>query len=162
MPIPDSEEDGSGQARTRPTSPSDVTTEVAAGYDQIATDYAARWGELRLARALEALGSRVTGRRRVLDLGCGPGRDIGFLTQMGCQVFGLDLSHGMLSEARRLLPGAALVRADLRMPPLASNSLDGIWACASFVHLRRAELPSALDEMFRLLYPPGGVLFLAL
>ena len=162
MRIPDSEAIGSGQARGRQASTQNATAELVAGYDQIAADYAVRWGGLRLERALNAFAGRVIGPRRVLDLGCGPGRDVGFLTHLGCQVFGLDLSSGMLAEARRRLPGAPLLCADLRTLPLASHSLDGIWACASLVHLRRAQLPGALDETVRLLRPPAGVLYLAL
>ena len=162
MRIPDSEAIGSGQARGCQASNQDATAELAAGYHQIAADYAARWGGLRLERALNTFAGRVTGPQRVLDLGCGPGRDIGFLTRLGCQVFGLDLSSGMLAEAQRLLPRAPLLRAALRTLPLASHSLDGIWACASFVHLRRAQLPGALDETVRLLRPQAGSLYLAL
>jgi hypothetical protein len=52
-------------------------------YDQTASQFAAQRGNLRLERALNAFGTRLTGaiagRRRVLDLGCGPGRDVDHL-----------------------------------------------------------------------------------
>lgn len=77
-------------------------------------------------------------------------------------VVGLDLSAGMLSEARNRLPHARLVQADLRNPPLLSDRFDGIWACASLLHLPRTEFGPALAELVRLLRQPGGVLYLAL
>lgn len=139
---------------------------MMAEYDRTAAQFAARWGDLRLERALNAFASRVSERRshghRVLDLGCGPGRDIEFLTQLGCQVVGLDLSLGMLAQARKRIPDAHLVRADLRYIPLAPGRFDGVWACASLLHLRRAEMPRALARVARLLQLPGGVLYLAM
>jgi SAM-dependent methyltransferase len=136
--------------------------ETIASYDRRACDFATRWGATRLERAFNAFAARLTGQRRVLDLGCGPGRDIDGLLRLGCRVVGLDLSVGMLREARRRLPTALLLRADLRRPPLATASLDGVWACASLLHLQRAELPMALAEIFRLLRVPAGVAYLAL
>jgi SAM-dependent methyltransferase len=141
--------------------PSDAT-ETIAGYDQIAPEFAARWGDLRLDQELDAFAYHVSGQRRVLDLGCGPGRDVDFLTHLGCQVVGVDLSAGMLAEARRRLLDSSLVRGDLRHPPFAPGAFDGIWACASLLHLRRAEFPAALAEVSRLLRRPGGVFYLAL
>jgi SAM-dependent methyltransferase len=133
-----------------------------AGYDQTAAEFAARWGNLRLERELEAFTRHLRGQRRVVDLGCGPGRDVDFLTQLGCRVVGLDLSLGMLAQARRRMPDARLLRADLRQPPLAARSFDGVWACASLLHLRRVHLHTALAKVARLLCRPGGILYLAL
>jgi SAM-dependent methyltransferase len=140
--------------------------EINASYDQVAAEFAARWGGLRLERALDAFARHVGGARRVLDLGCGPGRDLDFLAQLGCRVAGLDLSAGMLAEARRRMPdtdpgSADLVRADLVRPPFAAGCFDGVWACASLLHLPKAHLPAALAEIARLL-PRPGVLYLAL
>ncbi len=136
--------------------------ETVASYDQNAAHYAATWGNLRLERALAAFASRVVVPRRVLDLGCGPGRDIEHLAQLGCWGVGLDSSPGMLVEARRRFPTVPFVLADLRSVPLASGTLDGVWACASLLHLPRCQLPIALTQIARLLQRPGGVLYLAL
>jgi hypothetical protein len=68
----------------------------------------------------------------------------------------------MLAEARRDLPTALLVRADLRDPPFASSSFDGVWACASLLHLARNQLPCALLGLGLLLRQSNGVLYLAL
>jgi SAM-dependent methyltransferase len=138
------------------------TAETVASYDRAAEGFAARWGDLRLDRALNAFAGRVTGQRRVLDLGCGPGRDIDFLIQLACQAVGLDLSAGMLAQARSRLPTVPLVRADLRRIPFSPGAFDGIWACASLLHLRRTELPTTLAELSRLLRRPAGVLYVAL
>lgn len=136
--------------------------ETVASYDQYAAEYGARWDDLRLDRALHAFASRLLDPRRVLDLGCGPGRDVDYLEQLDCWAVGLDLSRAMLAEARRRLPSAPLVLADLSSTPLAPRSFEGVWACASLLHLPRCQFPAALAEIARLLRRPGGLLFLAL
>lgn len=137
------------------------TAATIASYDATAAEFASRWGTLRLERALSAFTKHLSGQRQVLDLGCGPGRDVDYLTDLGCTVVGLDLSAGMLCEARRRLPQARLVQAELRKPPFASQHFDGIWACASLLHLPRACFDPALAELVRLLRQPGSVLYLA-
>jgi SAM-dependent methyltransferase len=144
-----------------PDGPSATAVTIAC-YDATAAEFASRWGTLRLERALSAFTRHLTGQRQVLDLGCGPGRDVDFLTHLDCTVVGLDLSAGMLIEARKRLPQARLVQAELRNPPLASERFDGIWACASLLHLPRTDLNYTLGELVRLLRQPGGVLYLAL
>ena len=161
--------DSSSSGRPGPQHPSEsnrdlqpVLDQTVASYDHNAAQYAALWSNLRLERALEAFASRVSAPRRVLDLGCGPGRDVDHLVRLGCWAVGLDLSPRMLVEARRRFPTAPFVQADLRATPLARGDFDGVWACASLLHLPRCQLPMALIEIARLLHRPGGVLYLAL
>lgn len=156
-----------GTPRLRHTSglnrnPQLEVTETVASYEQDAVQYATLWSNLRLERALDAFARRLDAPRRVLDLGCGPGRDMDHLTQLGCRVVGLDLSPRMLDEARRRLPLSSLILADLSASPLSPRSFEGVWACASLLHLPRCQLPLALAEIARLLQQPDGVLFLAL
>jgi SAM-dependent methyltransferase len=68
----------------------------------------------------------------------------------------------MLVQALKRIPAARLVRADLRRMPFAPGSFDGVWACASLLHLRRTQLPAAVAGIVRLLQHPGGVLYLAM
>lgn len=66
---------------------------------------AARWAEDRLRR--------YGAGPRVLDMGCGTGRDAAHLHRAGRTVTGADLSEAMLAYARARHPGPAYVRADL-------------------------------------------------
>ncbi len=128
-------------------------------YDRIASRFAARHWNVRLERALEAFTRHLPSGASVLDLGCGPGRDVALLRERGLRVLGLDRSMGMLREAQRRV-GGALVCADMRTLPLGDASLDGVWMCAALLHLPRAEAPIALAEVHRVLRP-GGVLYVS-
>lgn len=81
-------------------------------------------------RAVALLGGQTSlSGRRVLDMGCGPGRHLECLCELGARGVGLDRSTALLSAARRrFTKGAsvALVRADLAAPPFASRAFDGV------------------------------------
>ena len=61
---------------------------------------------------------------QVLDVGCGPGRHLGELRRIGCRATGLDLSRRMIAAARAAVPGACLVRADMRLFPFRGAAFD--------------------------------------
>lgn len=60
---------------------------------------------------------------RTLDVGCGAGRHARALAEAGARVIGLDLSMSLLRRARLLTP-VPLVRADMRLLPIRSGSMD--------------------------------------
>src|SRR5436190_19752043 len=91
-------------------------------YDRIATDYIAQYSEVApvvVDWGLRFL-SRVGQGARVLDVGCGPGRYMAWMESRGMTVVGVDLSAGMLAEAR------SRVRGDLRQMDMSRVALvDG-------------------------------------
>jgi hypothetical protein len=59
------------------------------------------------------------------------------------------------------MPATLLVQADLCHVPFASGSFEGVWACASLLHLAHSDLPNALAGLTRLLHQFDGVLYMA-
>ncbi|HKT70985.1 MAG TPA: class I SAM-dependent methyltransferase, partial [Terriglobales bacterium] len=96
----------------------------------------------------------------VCDLGCGPGHIARYLQERGTRCFGLDLSFGNLKQARRLNSALEFVQGDMLALPFRAETLGGIAAFYSIIHLDRDKLPLALREMCRVLRP-GGWLLLA-
>ncbi len=135
-----------------------MTNPTIDAYDREAVDFAQRNWDTHLDRMLDAFARGLPPGARVLDLGCGPGRDIALLSARGFRVMGLDLSTGMLTEARRrAVSSEGLVCADMRSLPVARGPLDGVWACASLLHLPRADAPAALSECKRVLRSRGRI-----
>jgi SAM-dependent methyltransferase len=136
-----------------------------ATYDRVAGEFAARnFGITDLDGRCEAFARAIAGkvpaeRFRILDAGCGPGRDSKWFHERGFQVIGVDLSAGMLAEARRRVPDVEFRQADLRQLDFPDGSFDGIWCCASLLHLPRADVPWVLASFRRLL--DHGYLYLA-
>ncbi|MFF2652121.1 class I SAM-dependent DNA methyltransferase [Streptomyces sp. NPDC058045] len=97
---------------------------------------------------------------RVLDLGCGTGLPTARqLVAAGHRVLGVDLSPGMVEQARRNVPEAefrAVDLAELRPGgPDGVGEFDGVAAFFSLLMLPRDEIPYALRLVHRLLRPGG-------
>jgi SAM-dependent methyltransferase len=93
---------------------------------------------------------------RILDAGCGSGRDVIAFQAAGYAVDAFDASE----EICRIASERTGIRVrHLRFEELeGTETYAGIWACASLLHVRPADLPDVLDRLYRLL-EPGGVLY---
>ena len=94
---------------------------------------------------------------RVLDFGCGPGRDLKSLTERGALAIGLDGSEAFCEMARGY-SGCEVYHQDFLALDLPAESFEGIFANASLFHVPTAHLKAVLDALREALVP-GGVLF---
>lgn len=138
---------------------------VRENYDRIAEEYTRRiFRELDdkpLDRELlRRFANAVKGRGPACDMGCGPGHVARFLRDGGVNVFGLDLSPQMVSEARRLNPDIEFREGNMLALDLPDGTLAGITAFYAIVNIPMESLPIVFGEMFRVLMP-GGLLLLA-
>jgi SAM-dependent methyltransferase len=94
---------------------------------------------------------------RILDVGCGPGRDLIALRALGHIPVGLDGCTAFVKMAREHSGCEVLEQSffELSLPP---SSFDGVFANASLFHVPRVTLPRVLGELFAALVP-GGSLF---
>ena len=93
----------------------------------------------------------------ILDLGCGPGRDLRYFRSLGHDAMGLDGSMKFVAMARRY-SGCDVLHQNFLAMNLPVNLFDGIFANASLFHVPSQELPRVLAELAESL-KPRGVLF---
>lgn len=91
----------------------------------------------------------------ILDIGCGSGRDLKYFKERGYDAEGLELS----SELRKLAEvysGCRIYEGSIQdFCPL--HNYDALWACASLLHLKEAEIFDLFKQLDRFL-KPGGIL----
>jgi SAM-dependent methyltransferase len=94
---------------------------------------------------------------RILDLGCGPGRDLKTFSGLGHSAVGIDGAAQFVQMARAY-SGCEVWQQDFVHLALPDAEFDGIFANASLFHVPSAALPDVLNRLYAAL-KPGGVLF---
>jgi SAM-dependent methyltransferase len=127
-------------------------------YERGAQAYADRWADDGADAVAEFLWEVPPGSK-VLDAGCGPGRDLVRFLQGGRPVVGIDLTHAFVKMAKQAVAGqravneladsATVMRADVRHIPLPDNSVDAVWCCSVLSHLGPDQAVVALAEFER-------------
>jgi len=93
----------------------------------------------------------------ILDLGCGPGRDLKTFTALGHRAVGVDGSTEFVAMARAY-SGCEVLQQNFLDLQLPADTFDGVYANASLFHVPKAVLPQVLQRLYAAL-KPGGVLF---
>jgi SAM-dependent methyltransferase len=145
----------------------DFVQSTRASYDAVADEYAAYVRDELMAQPWEravlsvfAELVRADGAGPVADVGCGEGRVTAHLRGLGLDVFGIDLSPGMLAVARRAHPDVRFDVGSMLALDLPDGVLAGAVAYYSTPHVPDDRLPAVLAEFCRVL-APGGYLLLA-
>jgi len=98
---------------------------------------------------------------KILDLGCGPGRDAQYFVEKGHEVVGVDISPQMIALARESVPKAQFFVSDIESFHLDPESVDAIWASASLLHVSKQAIPNVLANLYRIL-KPGGIFYVSM
>ncbi|WP_312277435.1 malonyl-ACP O-methyltransferase BioC [Kosakonia cowanii] len=133
---------------------------VAAAFGRAAQSYA-RHDELQRLSAdclLAQLGD--INPARVIDAGCGPGAMSRYWRAQGCDVTALDLSPGMLAEARQQQSAARYVTGDIEALPLADATFSLAWSNLAVQWCD--DLRQAVGELRRVTEPGGHIAFTTL
>ena len=128
-------------------------------YDRVAEDY---WHGTRnhdVSQNYEAFLTAIEGEPpyTILDLGCGPGRDLRYFSSLGHEAIGLEGSKALVAMARSHTNCEVLNQNFLEMD-LSENRFDGVFANASLFHVPSQELPGVLTDISKTL-KSRGVLF---
>ncbi|HEX6534156.1 MAG TPA: class I SAM-dependent methyltransferase [Gemmatimonadaceae bacterium] len=131
-------------------------------YDSIAPAFDRRYEQQRWA-SLEAVLRRFLAGcedAAVGEVGCGTGHWLALFEGMAGEVFGIDLSWGMLAEAKRAVPRAHLARATAQQLPWRDASMSRVFCVNALHHFPSPE--RFFRECRRVLRPGGSFLTIAL
>lgn len=137
---------------------------VADGYDRIADRYL-EWSALRPSAArtaaLDLADALIPPGTDVLELGCGAGLPMSARLAVGRRLTGVDLSREQVRRARRNVPSASFLQADMTTLDRPAASFDAVVAFYSLTHVPRDE-QAALFGRIGTWLRPGGVFIASL
>ena len=137
------------------------TTLVAAGYDTMVETWEAWKAQIRDdPREVwrDELVARLPAGARVVELGCGGGTEETRVLAERFRLTGVDLSEEQLRRARRRVPAARFVHADLTDLELAPGSVDAVASFYVFNHVPRELLEGVFQRIHGWLAPSGLLL----
>lgn len=124
-------------------------------YDAHAHRFADKFDKIPETDQLDEFIAELPEGARVLDIGCGSGRDCEYLAQAGCTPIGVDVSRGLIAEAKKRRPSIefrVMSMLDLDFEP---ESFDGAWSKLAILHIEREKLPLVLQQVRTVLKKDG-------
>ena len=132
----------------------------------LSADLQAQFGAIDIYLFDQMLRGRFDGRRRILDAGCGDGRNLRYFLARGFEVYGIDEDPAAISATRKLaaavapgLPLDNIRQGALHVLPWTDGRFDAV-ICSAVLHFARdrGHFDRMLDEMWRVLNR-GGLFF---
>ena len=122
-------------------------------YEKNAQDFAGSTADIEFSELQDAFLSELDDGASILDFGCGSGRDSLYFLKKGYKVTALDGSAKLCRIAREKT-GIPVIQMDFNAFD-EQDRYDGIWACASILHLPKSKLKDVLIHMERALHSDG-------
>lgn len=126
-------------------------------YNKFADKY---YNEYGVSSYIDDFVNLVERNGKVLDVGCGPGKDSNYITSKGFDVVGIDLSEKMIGIAKKEFPGTDFRVMDMRRMSFEPESFDGVFAAFSLIHLPKNEVSGMLNKLYEIL-KKDGIIYVA-
>ncbi|HEX7440727.1 MAG TPA: class I SAM-dependent methyltransferase [Caldimonas sp.] len=136
-----------------------ITARTLAHYNERAAEFREGTRDHEVAQNIDALLRHIEGAApyTILDLGCGPGRDLKTFSRLGHRAIGLEGAERFVAMARAE-SGCEVWHQDFLALALPDETFDGVFANAALFHVPTQELPRVLRQLHATL-KPRGVLF---
>lgn len=98
---------------------------------------------------------KIVPGKKVVDIGCGAGRDAAVFVKNGFDYLGIDASTGMLRVASKRVKKGDFKKMDYYNLSLPSKTFDGFWAAASLLHIPKNKINKVLKSLGKVLQGDG-------
>ena len=127
-------------------------------YNKHAEEFTASTFEVDMESLYRPFLAELPGGTRILDVGCGSGRDTLAFKKKGYQVDAIDYSEELVKKASRLTGIPIKLKSFYEVDDY--EAYDGIWACASLLHCERNCLAEVIEKLLSAL-KPNGMLYMS-
>ena len=128
-------------------------------YNKHADEFVSRTVDIDMSELYPKFTNLLPSGGCILDAGCGSGRDSRYFLSQGFEVVAIDASEEMVKCASKLMGQSAV---QMKFEDVTfSNEFDGIWACASLLHVKKENFVSTLNILSNALIT-SGVIYVSL
>jgi 2-polyprenyl-3-methyl-5-hydroxy-6-metoxy-1,4-benzoquinol methylase len=138
----------------------DPVTETIGNYNLHAADFGAQTGNVDMEAIYQRFIPHIRTGGRILDAGCGVGRDTLAFADRGYDVVAIDASTEMVRLACERVGARAAVHLMRFQDVQWCNEFDGIWTCASLLHVPTASFGGIARRLTAALRA-GGVWYIS-
>jgi len=133
-----------------------LENEIKLFYDLTAERTADEWYKEEILKpSIKDFVSLLPDNPRILDLGCGPGHESMRLASTGADVIGIDFSEECIRIARERCPQCQFELLDFRQLDTKYGKFQGVFACASLIHIDPETLPEVIGRIRSVLADNG-------
>ena len=130
-------------------------------YEATAQAFADKVADLAPIGSIERLMNMLPPNPKIIDIGCGSGRDAKIFTERGVSVVGIDFCPNFIEIARAKAPLAEFQVMDIEQLHFSARTFDGAWAATSLLHIPKKDIPAVLQRIHFIL-KENGVFYLSL
>lgn len=127
-------------------------------YEDHAEEYVDATTDIDMRTLYERFLSQLQPGARILDVGCGSGRDLRAFSERGYIAEGIEPCEKLARIAQQFSGRPVTVQDAQSLLP--KGDYDGVWACASVLHVHRSEQHAVISRLI-LCLKPGGVLYIS-
>lgn len=124
-------------------------------YEATAEKFAGNVAELAPLASIEKFIRLLPDEAKIIDIGCGSGRDAKIFTEKGVDVLGIDFCSNLIEIAKKNAPLAEFQVMDIETLDFPDASFDGVWAAASLLHIPKIVLPDVFKKIHAILKENG-------
>lgn len=124
-------------------------------YNASAVQYAHNTTQLHPNDEAQKFIKLLPAQAKIIDIGCGPGRDAKVFSDYGLNVVGIDFSFNMIEAAKQTAPQATFFVMDIEHITFPSESFDGVWANSALLHISKKNVGIVLEKLYDILKPKG-------
>lgn len=132
---------------------SDQMNQTISYYDENAKEFCKNTVDVDMSFCRDKFLKYMKSVANILDAGCGSGRDSVVFKQLGYQVTAMDASPEICKEAEKVLGQKVICKTFEELDD--ENVYDGIWACASLLHVPKERVEEVLHRLKRALKNEG-------
>lgn len=126
-------------------------------YNVSATHYAENTADLHPQEEAQKFINLLPSCARVIDVGCGPGRDAKIFSDHGIEVVGIDFSPNMIQIAKQNAPNCSFHIMDIEAIAFSSETFDGVWANCALLHIPKKNVHLVLRKIYAILKSKGSL-----